>query len=83
MAGIETGAIMENKFVSAVTSVGPGGLTSAEKHKAATVLATLQGHSKVADSPFIRTIYPDGKEVVWPERFLTLDETPAITAQYA
>ena len=79
IADIKTTAIMENKTASTVTSVGPGAPTLAERQKAKTILAVLQGESQVATSPFIQTIYPDGKDVVWPDSFATLDETPPIT----
>ena len=77
-ATLKMGAFMENKTVSSVTSVGPAGPTMAEQQKSAAVLATLQGDSKVADSPFLKMMYPDGQDVVWPESFTVLDETPPL-----
>lgn len=78
-ATLKIAGTMEGKTVSSVKSVGPSGRTMAEQEKVEALLAILQGTSSVFDSPFLKTLFPDGKEVVWPEDMPTLEETPSIS----
>lgn len=78
IATLKAQGIMANKVVSSVQSVGPAGRTLAEQEKAAVILAMLQGESKLFESPFLRTIYPDGQDIVWPESLQTLPDTPPV-----
>jgi hypothetical protein len=79
IATIKTNATMGNKTVSSIMSVGSTGPTMAEQQKNATILAILLGQSTLAESPFVRTIYPDGEEVIWPESLPVIEETPPIS----
>lgn len=78
-AVVKTGGIIEGKVVNSVTSIGPGGPTAAERQKVEAILAVLQGESTAFEGPFLRTIFPDGKEVVWPEDMPAVEDTPSIT----
>ena len=51
----------------------------ADQQKAAAILAVLQGESETFNNPFLRTIFPDGQKVVWPEEMPSLDVVPPIT----
>ena len=51
----------------------------AEREKEAHILAALQDKSETFDNPFLQTIFPNGKEVVWPDDMPTLDTVPPIT----
>lgn len=70
---------MEGKYVDSVTTIGTSGPTMADRDKASAILAVLQGESETFNNPFLRTIFPDGKEVVWPEAMPALDAIPPIT----
>ncbi|THG99082.1 hypothetical protein EW026_g3215 [Hermanssonia centrifuga] len=73
------GVIMEGKAVVSVTTIGQDGPTLAEQQKAATILQMLQDQSELLDNPFLRTIWPDGKEVVWPTLSASLStEAPSL-----
>ncbi|PSS19948.1 hypothetical protein PHLCEN_2v3121 [Hermanssonia centrifuga] len=73
------GVIMEGKAVVSVTTIGQDGPTLAEQQKAATILRMLQDQSELLDNPFLRTIWPDGKEVVWPTLSASLStEAPSL-----
>lgn len=78
LATVKAEGLMANKVVSSVQSIGPSGKTMAEQEKAAAILAMLQGTSKLFESPFLKTIYPDGEEVIWPESLETLPDPPPI-----
>ncbi|KAI0091304.1 P-loop containing nucleoside triphosphate hydrolase protein [Irpex rosettiformis] len=74
---------IEGKTVTAIASVDSDGQTMAEQHRDASILAILQGTSPLFENPFLRTIWPDLEEVVWPEeKFPTHDTPPPLSYQY-
>lgn len=72
VATIKSKGVTANKVVGSIQSVGPTGKTRAEQEKDAIILAELQGTSRLFESPFLQTIYPDGQDIVWPESLQTL-----------
>lgn len=71
--------IIEGKVVNSVRSIGPSGPTLADQQKMEAILAILQNTSSLFESPFLQTIFNDGKTVEWPDTLPTLDDTPPIT----
>ncbi|GJE88613.1 AAA domain-containing protein [Phanerochaete sordida] len=80
IATVKAAGIMAGKVVGSVQSTARAAASSrtmAERDKDATILAMLQGTSKLFESPFLKTMYPGDQEVVWPESLPTLpDQLP-------
>jgi hypothetical protein len=80
---LKAAGAIQGKAVISVASVDPDGQTMAEQRRDATILAIMQGLSPLFDNPFLRTIWPDNGEVVWPaETFPTIDTPPPLSYQY-
>lgn len=77
-ATVKASGLIEGKTVISLASTVRDGPTMAEKDKAAALLRIFQEKSTVSQNCFLRTIWPDGKELVWPESMLTTSDTPPI-----
>ena len=77
-ATVKTTGPMEGKTVVAVRTVGGEISTMADQKRAAALLEIMQEKSALFESPFIKTLYPDGKDIVWPDTFTISDSIPEV-----
>ena len=80
---LKTRNTVEGKVVTAVASIDADQQTMAEQRRDASILLVLQGTIQLFDNPFLRTIWPDQEEVVWPEeQFPAHDAPPPLSYQF-
>lgn len=77
-ATVKTTGPMEGKTVTAVRTVGAEVSTNADRQRAAALLEMMQEKSDLFESPFIKTLYPDGKDITWPDTFIVSDFIPEV-----
>lgn len=74
VGSVDTNKILSDKSIMVVTSIGRDDPTTAEAHRAATVLRILQGSDKLLDqSPWIKNIWfplSDGGSLTWPKEWM-------------
>ncbi|KAI0694620.1 hypothetical protein BC835DRAFT_1000519 [Cytidiella melzeri] len=73
---LKAAGAVEGKSIIAVASVDPDAQTLAEQRRDATILSVLQRTSPLFDNPFLRTIWPDSDDVIWPEETFPVSDTP-------
>ncbi|EMD31315.1 hypothetical protein CERSUDRAFT_100509 [Gelatoporia subvermispora B] len=79
-ASIKAETMLDDKTITAFTTVGAGRPTNLESQKGASILHALQGRVKLSDNPFIRYIWHPSADFTWPEAWPTSSDTP-ITSQ--